>query len=111
MARQRGIYESALSAFAAGPTLTARQVEVLQLAGRGLSSKQIARNLGLSVRTIEDHFSAMRRRTGAHSRSELIAYWAAAGLVKPGLVVPETVISRTAAVSVRSDGETQCRGL
>lgn len=70
-------------------SLTARQTEVLQLAGRGLSGKQIARHLGISVRTVEDHFSAMRRRTRAHSRSELIAYWAAAGLVKPGPAVPE----------------------
>jgi DNA-binding CsgD family transcriptional regulator len=67
--------------------LTARQAEVLQLAGRGLSGKQIARQLGISVRTIEDHFSVLRRRTGARNQAELIAYWAAAGLVKPGLAV------------------------
>ena len=97
MAGQRGIYQFAISASAEAASLTARQAEVLRLAGRGLSGKQIARHLGISARTVEDHFTAMRRRTGTHSRSELIAYWAATGLVKPELTVPETVISGTAA--------------
>jgi hypothetical protein len=52
-------------------------------AGRGLSGKQIAHQLGISVRTVEDHFSALRQRTGAHSQGELIAYGATVGLVKP----------------------------
>jgi FixJ family two-component response regulator len=51
-----------------------------------LSGKQIARHLGVSVRTIEDYFSAMRQQTGTHSRGELIAYAVAAGLVKPGRI-------------------------
>jgi site-specific recombinase XerC/DNA-binding CsgD family transcriptional regulator len=90
MAGQRGIQQSPVSASAAAMPLTARQAEVLQLAGRGLSGKQIARHLGISVRTVEDHFSAMRQRTGAYSQGELIAYGAAAGLVRPRLAVPET---------------------
>ena len=86
--------------------LTGRQAEVLRLAGRGLSGKQIARHLGISVRTVEDHFSAMRQRTGVHNQNELIAYGAVAGLVQPGLAVPETVISGTAATPAGSGGET-----
>ena len=69
-------------------SLTGRQAEVLRLAGRGLSGKQIAHHLGISVRTVEDHFSAMRQRTGAHSQGELIAYGTAAGLVRPRLACP-----------------------
>jgi DNA-binding CsgD family transcriptional regulator len=65
-------------------SLTPRQTEVLQLAARGLSRKKIARLLGISVRTVEDHFSAMRQRAGAHSESELIAYAVMAGLVTSG---------------------------
>ena len=107
MAGQRGIYQFAVSASAEAASLTARQAEVLRLAGRGLSGKQIARHLGISARTVEDHFTAMRRRTGTHSRSELIAYWAATGLVKPGLTVPETVISGTAGMPAGSGGETR----
>ena len=94
MLGQQGINESAVSTFVWPISLTARQAEVLQLAACGLSSKQIAHHLGISARTVEDHFSAMRQRTGAHNQGELIAYWAAAGLVKPGLAVRETVILR-----------------
>lgn len=90
--RQRDIYRSARAASAAAMPLTARQAEVLRLAGRGMSGKQIAHHLGISVRTVEDHFSGMRRRTGARSQGELIAYGIVAGLVKPGLAVPESVI-------------------
>jgi len=95
MAKHRGIRQSAVSASATAASLTARQAEVLQLAGRGLCGKQIARSLGISVRTVEDHFSAMRARTGAHSQGELIACWAATGLVRPGLAVLETFLSGT----------------
>jgi DNA invertase Pin-like site-specific DNA recombinase/DNA-binding CsgD family transcriptional regulator len=87
--------------------LTGRQAEVLQLAGRGLPAKQIARRLGISVRTVEDHFSAMRQRTGAHSQGELIAYGAAIGLVKPGLAVPETVVFGTAGPGTGPPTETR----
>ena len=107
MAGQRSIYQSAVSASAAAMSLTARQAEVLRLAGRGLSGKQIAHHLGISVRTVEDHFSSMRTRTGAHSQGELIAYGTAAGLVRPGLTVPESVISGTAAMPTGSAGETR----
>lgn len=97
MVGEQGIQPLSVSASPAVITLTARQAQVLQLAGQGLSSKQIARQLAISVRTVEDHFSAVRRRTGARSRSELIAYWTAAGLIKPGLAVPETAASGTTA--------------
>ncbi|HEU5389128.1 MAG TPA: recombinase family protein [Streptosporangiaceae bacterium] len=97
MLGQWSIREPAASAAPAAIFLTARQAEVLQLAARGLSGKQIARYLGISVRTVEDHFSAMRLRTGAHSQGELIARGTAAGLVKPRFAVPETVISGTSA--------------
>jgi DNA-binding CsgD family transcriptional regulator len=64
--------------------LTHKQVEILRLAAQGLCAKQIARYLGISTRTVEDHFAAMRRRTGSHDKSELIAHAVAAGIVTPG---------------------------
>lgn len=53
--------------------LTRRQMQVIELAARGLSGKQIARYLGLSRRTVEDHFTAARHRLGAATRAELVA--------------------------------------
>lgn len=61
--------------------LTARQVEILRLTILGLAGKQVARHLGISVRTVEGHFDAMRQRTGTRSQAELIAFAVATGLV------------------------------
>lgn len=105
MAGRRGVHQPGASASATAMPLTVRQVEVLSLAALGLSGKQIARHLGISVRTVEDYFHAMRQRTGAHSQCELMAYAAAAGLVKLKSVVPETVTPRpTGAGSPRRAG-------
>ena len=105
MAGQQGIYQATASAFAPAMSLTVRQAEVLRLTGRGLTSKQIARQLGISVRTVENHFSAMRQRTGVHTQGELIAYAAAAGLMRPRLAVPETAISGTPAAAGGRPGQ------
>ena len=69
MAGRRGVHQPGASASATAMSLTVRQVEVLSLAAYGLSGKQIARHLGISVRTVEDYFHAMRQRTGAHSNA------------------------------------------
>lgn len=61
--------------------LTQRQVQVVQLAVQGLSDKEIARDLGLSYRTVRDHFTEARRRWGAATRIELIAKAVASGTV------------------------------
>lgn len=54
--------------------LTPRESEILSALGRGQSSKQIARELGLSVRTIEAHRQSIKRRLGIEGQAELIKY-------------------------------------
>lgn len=54
------------------------------MAAHGMTGKQIASNLGLSARTVEDRFAEMRENTGAASKAELIAWGVAAGIVAPG---------------------------
>ena len=56
------------------PTLTPRESEILTALGRGESSKQIARDLGLSVRTVEAHRQSIKRRLGLEGQAELIKY-------------------------------------
>lgn len=65
---------------AAGPTalagdqvkdLTAREREVLGCLAEGMSNKQIARALGISVRTVTVHVSNVLRKSGAASRTEV----------------------------------------
>lgn len=56
------------------PLLTPREAQILAALGRGESSKQIARALGLSVRTIETHRQSIKRRLGIEGQAELIKY-------------------------------------
>lgn len=51
--------------------LTAREREVAVLAARGLSNREIAGRLFLSVRTVESHVYLARRKLGAASRRDL----------------------------------------
>jgi two-component system nitrate/nitrite response regulator NarL len=55
--------------------LTAREREVLGCIAEGMSNKQIARALEISVRTVTVHVSNLLRKTGAASRTQA-ALWA-----------------------------------
>jgi DNA-binding NarL/FixJ family response regulator len=70
-ARDRlGDHPASATAPAAGP-LTQRESEVARLAARGLSDRQIAGELVLSVRTVHSHLASAYRKLGIRSRSEL----------------------------------------
>jgi DNA-binding CsgD family transcriptional regulator len=53
--------------------LTDRELEILHLIGKGLTNREIAEQLYLSIRTIEWHRSNLSAKLGATQRSELIA--------------------------------------
>jgi FixJ family two-component response regulator len=52
--------------------LTDRQREVMALAAKGLSNKEIGRQLGISARTVEIHRAWMMERMGARNVAELV---------------------------------------
>jgi two-component system nitrate/nitrite response regulator NarL len=54
------------------PQLTAREHEVLLLLAHGRSNKLVARQLDISVRTVETHRLSLRRKLGVDSASELL---------------------------------------
>jgi len=56
------------------PTLSARESQILAALGRGWSSKQIARALDLSVRTVETHRQSIKRKLDLDGQAELIKY-------------------------------------
>ncbi|MEN3306553.1 MAG: hypothetical protein V7603_2755 [Micromonosporaceae bacterium] len=55
--------------------LTAREREVLSCLAAGMSNKQVARSLGISIRTVTVHVSNLLRKTQSASRTEA-ALWA-----------------------------------
>jgi NarL family two-component system response regulator LiaR len=52
------------------PDLTSREMEVLGLVAQGFSNHQIARQLGLSVRTVEAHLTHVYNKLDVNSRTE-----------------------------------------
>lgn len=56
------------------PMLSPRESEILSALGRGESSKHIARELGLSVRTVEAHRQNIKRKLDIEGQAELIKY-------------------------------------
>jgi DNA-binding CsgD family transcriptional regulator len=53
--------------------VTVREADVLRLVAEGLANKQIAERLFLSPRTVEKHVESLLRKTGARSRTQLVA--------------------------------------
>jgi DNA-binding NarL/FixJ family response regulator len=56
------------------PNLTRREHEIIQLLAEGNSTKEIASQLDLSVKTVETHRSNLMRKLNLHSISELVLY-------------------------------------
>jgi DNA-binding NarL/FixJ family response regulator len=54
--------------------VTAREAEVLQLLGEGLSNAAIAERLFVSVRTVETHVSSLLAKLHAENRGQLTAF-------------------------------------
>jgi DNA-binding NarL/FixJ family response regulator len=52
--------------------LTQRELEVLMLAARGMSNKDIAEKLVISVRTVQAHLRSIFNKMGVGSRSEAV---------------------------------------
>jgi len=61
--------------------LTPRELEVLQLICSGLSNKEIAEKLSLSVNTVAVHRANIMNALGLHKTAELVVYAISNGLV------------------------------
>jgi len=69
-------------------TLTVREREVLEMLVEGRSNKDIARPLGIEVRTVKAHLGKLMRKAGVQSRIALSTYAIANSLVSPGQDCP-----------------------
>ncbi len=61
---------------ATGPTesLSDREMELLDLVGLGLGSQEVARSMGISMKTVESHREHIKTKLGLKSASELVSY-------------------------------------
>jgi DNA-binding NarL/FixJ family response regulator len=65
----------------AGGALSKREREVLRLVAEGLPTKQIARNLSISERTVKFHVNSIFHKLGADNRAQAVALAAQRGLL------------------------------
>ena len=56
------------------PTLTGREVEVLDLVARGMTSREIGAELFISENTVKNHIRNILDKLGLHSRNEAVLY-------------------------------------
>lgn len=64
--------------------LTEREAEVIGHLARGMQTKQVARALGISIKTADHHIQGAYRKIGVSTRAAATLFAAEHGLVKPG---------------------------
>jgi len=70
-------------------TLTAQQLRVLQLLGKGKLNKEIAYELNIAEPTVKVHVSAILQKLGVYSRTQAVVL--AGRLLSDELIEPETL--------------------
>ncbi|HEY0457341.1 MAG TPA: LuxR C-terminal-related transcriptional regulator, partial [Verrucomicrobiae bacterium] len=66
-----------------GNTLTTREAEVLQLIAEGYANKQIAGELGISIKTVEKHRQQVMNKLNIHDVAGLTRHAMAKGIIAP----------------------------
>lgn len=65
-------------------SLTSREQDILRFIGDGLTNEEIAKQLVLSVHTVQTHRSNIMKKLGLHNRAQLVTYAARVGLITLG---------------------------
>jgi DNA-binding NarL/FixJ family response regulator len=78
---ERLLQEPAASVEELAEPLTAREREVLELLGRGLSNRLIARELHISEHTVKFHISSLYAKLKVNNRTEAVSQGARHGLI------------------------------
>lgn len=63
--------------------LTEREIEVLKLVAEGLTNRQIAAQLIISVKTVQSHRTNIMEKLDLHDRTDLVKYAIRRGLIQP----------------------------
>lgn len=83
LSRLSSAIEAALAVRRRLRKLTPRQLEVLRLVTAGHTTREIARRLKLSAKTVESHRGEVMKRLGMHDVVALVRYAIRVGLVPP----------------------------
>jgi DNA-binding CsgD family transcriptional regulator len=67
-----GVLKELVPPYLEGVKLSPRELECLAMAARGLTGEDIAIKLGISPRTVQNHFDSIRSKLGAANRQEAI---------------------------------------
>ena len=71
-------------------TLTKTEIKVMDFLGKGLSNKELAKELNCSVKTIKNHLNSAFHKLGVSSRTEAVVKAIEKGLISSeGTVIPE----------------------
>lgn len=65
-----------------GVGLSSREMEVLQLIAEGQANKNIASELGISIKTVEKHRQSVMEKLGIHDTAGLTRYAIEAGIIE-----------------------------
>jgi DNA-binding NarL/FixJ family response regulator len=68
-------------------SLSTRETEVLQLVAEGKANKQVARELGISIKTVEKHRQRLMKKLDLHDTAGLTRYAIAAGIIESSVQV------------------------
>jgi len=64
------------------PELTAREIEVAELVGRGLTNAEVGATLFISLGTVKSHLTALQSKLNARNRVEIAAWAWSSGLLR-----------------------------
>jgi len=83
--REQTLQPPAEAAKAPDVELTQREAEVLQLIAEGYANKQIAAELGLSVKTVEKHRQQVMQKLDIHNIAGLVRHAVQKGIIESNL--------------------------
>ena len=80
----QGLRQMGSSGYDSAPdSLTATEIKVMALLGKGKSNKEIASDLGCSVKTIKNHLNSIFQKLGVNNRTEAVVRAIEKGLISP----------------------------
>lgn len=81
MKNQNGIHQRIISATVFRRELTKREIDVLTLVAQGYKNREIAKQLGVAVKTVENHRVNIMNKLGLRNTAQMIRYAIEKGIV------------------------------